>query len=241
MPESGAGLLTSLRTRRLVESTAVGPSHGKATGSPSEAHEDADAEATDPLEVSSAAETPQARRLRGLGYVPAVLWLVARVADGLAHAHERGILHRDLKPANILFADDGEPLLLDFNLAADTKLRIHASAAMVGGTLPYMAPEQLAAFRDGRTAVDARSDLYSLGVILHELLTGQHPFPVHRGAMGDILPAMIADRSDPPAFAREVPAGFAGCSFHRGTLPRPGPLGSLPERSRTPRRPAVPA
>src|SRR6202022_1668928 len=96
-----------------------------------------------PVDVTPRTTGPQAERLRGLGDVPAVLWLVARMAAGLPHAHERGILHRDLKPANILFADDGEPLLLDFNLAADTKLRAHASAALVGGTLPYMAPQHL--------------------------------------------------------------------------------------------------
>jgi eukaryotic-like serine/threonine-protein kinase len=188
MPDSGAALLRSVRSRK---SLASGPSEPVSDGSTE----------TDIPEITVA---PHAERLRGLGYVTAVLWLFARVADGLAHAHERGILHRDLKPANILFADDGEPLLLDFNLAADTKLHIRASAAMVGGTLPYMAPEHLEAFRDGKAAVDARSDVYSLGVILHELLTGRHPFPVRRGAMDDVLQAMISDRSGAPSLARRA-------------------------------------
>ena len=123
----------------------------------------------------------------------------------------RGILHRDLKPANILLGDDGEPLLLDFNLAADTKLRSHASAAMIGGTLPYMAPEHLEALQDGVRTPDARSDLYSLGVILFELLTGRQPFPVHTGPAREILPRMIAERlASPPSLrtwnARVSPA-----------------------------------
>ena len=147
--------------------------------------------------VLDQAAPPQIERLRGMGYVQAVLWLMERVAEGLAHAHERGILHRDLKPANILFADDGEPVLLDFNLAADTKARFGASVALVGGTLPYMAPEHLAAFREGRQSVDARSDIFALGVILYELLTGAAPFPVRDGLVDAILPKMIADRRGP--------------------------------------------
>ena len=110
------------------------------------------------------------------------------MADGLAHAHERGILHRDLKPANILLGDDGEPLLLDFNLAADTKLRGPASAALIGGTLPYMAPEHLQALRGEDRTLDARSDLYSLGVILFELLTGNHPFETHQARCARFCP-----------------------------------------------------
>ena len=63
-----------------------------------------------------------ARTLLGtLSYVEAVVWIAARLADGLAHAHDRGILHRDMKPANILLTDDGRPMLLDFNLAEDLK------------------------------------------------------------------------------------------------------------------------
>src|SRR5204863_676547 len=115
-------------------------------------------------------------KLEGLSYVEAVLWLGARLADGLTHAHERGVVHRDLKPANVLLTDDGQPMLLDFNLSDDQRLRGSAPAAQVGGTLPYMPPEQLEAFQHGKAApADPRGDLFSLGVILYELLTGRFP------------------------------------------------------------------
>ncbi len=93
------------------------------------------------------------------------------LADGLAHAHGRGILHRDLKPANILLADDGRPMLLDFNLAADERSNVQG----VGGTPRYMAPDQRAALSDPEVKIDGRADVYSLGLILHELLTGDLP------------------------------------------------------------------
>src|SRR5262249_46287240 len=97
--------------------------------------------------------------LQGLSYVEAILWIGSRLADGLAHAHERGIVHRDLKPANVLLSDEGQPMLLDFNLAQDTKPG-SATLALVGGTLPFMAPEQLVAYRDETINPDPRSDLY---------------------------------------------------------------------------------
>src|SRR6266404_8057496 len=82
--------------------------------------------------------------LQGLSFVQAVLWMASRLADGLGHAHERGILHRDLKPANVLLTDDGQPMLLDFSVAEDIKRCSRAvSAGQVGGTLTYMAPEHL--------------------------------------------------------------------------------------------------
>ena len=67
-----------------------------------------------------------------------------------AHAHERGILHSDLKPANVLLTDEGQPMLLDFNLAVDTAKQIQGHTAIVGGTLPYMAPEHLELFDGGQ-------------------------------------------------------------------------------------------
>jgi serine/threonine protein kinase/Flp pilus assembly protein TadD len=139
------------------------------------------------------------KELQGRSYVEAILWLGARLADGLAHAHERGILHHDLKPANVLLTDDGQPLLLDFNLSEDTKIHGQAAAALVGGTLPYMAPEHLEAFRRGERGSDARSDIYALGVILFELLAGRPPFPHQRGPLAELLPRLIRDRDTVPA------------------------------------------
>ncbi len=126
---------------------------------------------------------PARRYLRSHSFVQAAVWIAARLAEALEHAHARGLLHRDLKPSNILIADDGTPMILDFNLSAEIvgPQPEDAPKAMVGGTLPYMAPEHLDAFNpEGSTrpeAVDERSDLYSLGLILFEMLAGHHPYP----------------------------------------------------------------
>ncbi len=144
--------------------------------------------------------------LRGLPYADAILWVGARLADALAHAHERGVIHRDLKPANVLLSDEGQPMLLDFNLAEDIRPRSGAPSALLGGTLPYMAPEQLHAFLGEPAALDARTDLYALGVLLFELLSGRRPFPTRPGPPADAVPRMLADRSGPPPRLRG-PAG----------------------------------
>jgi serine/threonine protein kinase/tetratricopeptide (TPR) repeat protein len=204
LPESGAHLLSS--RRRQASASEHRPA--RSLGNDSAGDDDTAVAASPSPEIRTSA---QLENLATLGYVEAVLWLGARLADGLAHAHERGILHRDLKPANILLGDDGEPLLLDFNLAADTKPRSHASAALIGGTLPYMAPEHLEALMDGGRFPDARSDIYSLGAILFELITGRPPFAVHTGPVREIVPVMIAERKAPippmrPWNARVSPA-----------------------------------
>ncbi|MBI1830352.1 MAG: protein kinase, partial [Planctomycetes bacterium] len=112
-------------------------------------------------------------------YIDGVRFIGAKLADALALIHDRGICHRDLKPSNVLVTPDGVPMLLDFNLCADAR----ETSSPFGGTLRYMAPEQLQAMaRKGESSaaetetLDARADLFSLGVILYELATGRHPF-----------------------------------------------------------------
>jgi hypothetical protein len=108
-----------------------------------------------------------------------VCWLGARLAGALAHAHAHGVLHRDIKPANVLVGADGHPKLADFNISF-SKLDGATPAAYFGGTLAYMSPEQLEAYDPAHTRqpdeLDGRADVYSLGVLLWELLTLKRPF-----------------------------------------------------------------
>ncbi len=131
--------------------------------------------------------------LRGLNYHRAAAWIVARLADGLQHAHQRGVLHHDIKPSNILMGLDGQPMLLDFNLARCAGDAQAQAQAVVGGTVAYMAPEHLRALisKDPQVKqqVDHRSDVYSLGMVLYEVLTGQGPF-AHKGSYS-ALPVLI--------------------------------------------------
>ena len=112
--------------------------------------------------------------LETASYAEGVCLVGAQLADALAFMHARDFYHRDLKPSNVLLCPDGRPMLLDFNLSANP----HAGRERLGGTLPYMSPEQVSATfgLDGAAPVDGRSDLFSLGVILFELLTGRPPF-----------------------------------------------------------------
>lgn len=115
-----------------------------------------------------------------------LLALYGRVCEGVRFAHQKGILHRDLKPSNILIDEHGSPRILDFGLARllDDPGQEHLSmTGQVLGTLPYLAPEQA---RGGREELDVRTDIYALGVILFELLTGQYPYPV-AGQIADVL------------------------------------------------------
>ncbi len=124
-------------------------------------------------------------------YVRTTAWIVMRLAEALQHAHERGVLHRDVKPSNVLIDREGQPLLLDFNLAQD--LNNEQTRATLGGTVAYMAPEHLRALaaRDpvlGRQ-VDRRADVYSLGMVLFEMIAGESPFD--QSASYAPLPALI--------------------------------------------------
>ena len=124
---------------------------------------------------------------------PRVVSLVAlEVARGLEEIHARGIVHRDLKPANILLGRAGEAKIADFGIALDAKGSTLTQTGHSLGTPPYMSPEQLLGAR-----VDYRSDLFSFGLVLYEMLTGKRPF-AEQEPSGEALVRRIEEGRHPP-------------------------------------------
>jgi eukaryotic-like serine/threonine-protein kinase len=213
------------------------------------------AEGVDFLVMELVPGTTLAGRLRGGPLHEAeVLRIGTQIAEALAEAHERGIVHRDLKPGNVMLTPQGEVKVLDFGLARQVG---PAAAAVLSGTLtdaqalvgtmPYMAPEQLL----GRE-VDARSDVYALGVVLYELATGHRPFeevqsfalggqilnqaPVppgeRRAGLSRAFDAVVTrclakDPGERFATAAELAVALGGCAaaaaLPRGVVPAPEP------------------
>jgi len=148
--------------------------------------------------------------------LPRLLELAIPLTDALAAAHERGVVHRDLKPGNVMVTRENRVKILDFGLAKLAKDRsprstdpldatrefTESDAGQIVGTIPYMAPEQIRG-----EAVDARTDLFALGIILYELTTGRRPFT--GGTPSDVSASILRDT---PGLLREIrpslPRGF---------------------------------
>ncbi|MFD6388666.1 serine/threonine-protein kinase [Nocardia sp. NPDC060259] len=156
-----------------------------------------------------------------LSWPETVAWLGRRLAEALAYADANGVLHRDVKPANVLLTAEAVPKLADFNVSFSRDLDETNPVAYFGGTLSYMAPEQLEVCHPGYDRsvddLDTRADIYSLGVVLWELLTGDKPFDDTTAGEHDdatTLAAMVQRRRtgvDPGALERippDCPAGL---------------------------------
>ena len=129
-----------------------------------------------------------------------IIRLSMQLAEGLAAAHEQGVVHRDLKPANVMVTPTGRLKILDFGLAklihhdvpTDITRSITVESGTMSGTVPYMSPEQLRGLD-----ADARADIYAAGAVLYELVTGSRPFPQTQGA--ELMGAILHQPPAPPS------------------------------------------
>jgi eukaryotic-like serine/threonine-protein kinase len=180
---------------------------------------------------------------RGRQPLPFALEAVAQVADGLAHAHEHGVVHRDIKPANIMIMRDRRAKIMDFGIARVRVSDIRTQTGAILGSPKYLSPEQATG-----QPTDLRSDIFSLGVVLHELAAGEPPFsagtvaqllqhianavPRAPSASNPAVPAVLDlivakalekrpdDRYQSAAeFARDVRACLAELTGSKGTRP----------------------
>lgn len=145
-------------------------------------------------------ETLKGKIDRGQLSLPEAVDITLQVAHGLAKVHKQGIVHRDIKPANIIVSTEGEVKIVDFGLAMLTMGQQYAATGKTLGTLSYISPEQVRG-----DPVDHRSDIWSLGVILYEMLTGQPPF---KAEYDQVLMHTILHETYPPAdrFRPKLPA-----------------------------------
>ena len=160
------------------------------------------------------------KRLAGKAVAPPeALRLFRELMFALGDIHEKGILHRDLKPQNLMFRRDGSLAIVDFGIAKNIAAADRTGAGEVLGTPRYMSPEQV----QGR-ALDLRTDIYSAGVLLYQMLTGEHLFDGET-AMEVAMHHLNTEPPPLPEHLRAVPAAD-------GQAGREGPRRALPQRGR---------
>jgi non-specific serine/threonine protein kinase/serine/threonine-protein kinase len=135
------------------------------------------------------------------------LELMVKMCEAVDHAHQRGVIHRDLKPGNILVEESGQLKILDFGVArvtdSDAPITRQTDVGQLVGTLEYMSPEQVLA---NPVELDTRSDVYTLGVILYELLAGHRPYKLS----GQLHEAVQAIREEDPAPLSSISRNYRG-------------------------------
>lgn len=150
-----------------------------------------------------AGETLEQRLKRKGKFEPLeALDIVMQTADGLRAAHAEGLIHRDLKPSNLIMSEDGHISITDFGLVFNQQLPRHTQSGIVVGTPHYLSPEQASG-----QSIDVRSDIYSLGILFFELITGQVPFQSNN--LTDLLIAHVQrPLPDPKSFVPDLPDAF---------------------------------
>ena len=169
---------------------------------------------------SRAFERPSGSRIReelmSKSWPETVAWIGAQLASALLYAHQQGVLHRDIKPANVLLTAEAIPQLADFNISFGSHVAGTTATSYFGGTLVYMSPEQLEASHPNPHRepddLDERADIYSLGVLLWELLYGERPCSDPEGGdLAQTIDSLIASRTGwcPPPEADLAPEARA--------------------------------
>jgi serine/threonine protein kinase/Tfp pilus assembly protein PilF len=155
------------------------------------------------MEYVSGDDLKHVVRMMGQLSIGKALFIAKQIAEGLAQAHKKGIVHRDLKPQNIMLDRDGNARIMDFGIACSLETKGVTDTGMMIGTPEYMSPEQV----EGKEA-DFRSDIYSLGVIIYEMMTGKIPFDGET-ALSIALKHKNEAPQDPREFNNKIPEALS--------------------------------